>query len=177
MSPTTPGPTAFPFAQDSIWLILQGKPSELYSMLAVVCSSWSAVNVGTSKRCIANAAGDTSLLYVAEANSMCARLFESNSLYIFSTKPIHNHSCIKQSMLRDVLWDSIGKSHSKTMSVLRTVLLAVLIVAMGGTFFIEQPGGSYMEYYEKLRWLYKVVPVIWLGYKLYILMAASIYHA
>ena len=43
---------------------------------------------------------------------------------------------------------------------LRTVLLALLITAMGGAFFIEQPGSSYMEFYDKMRWLFDTVPVI-----------------
>ena len=43
---------------------------------------------------------------------------------------------------------------------LRTVLLALLITAMGGAFFIEQPGSSYMEFYDKMRWLFDKVPVI-----------------
>ena len=43
----------------------------------------------------------------------------------------------------------------------RCCLLCLLIVARGGTFMLEQPGGSYMEYYDKLRWLYSHVPVFW----------------
>lgn len=37
-------------------------------------------------------------------------------------------------------------------------MLALLCVARGGTFLIEQPGGSLMEYYEKLVWLFDRVP-------------------
>lgn len=45
---------------------------------------------------------------------------------------------------------------------LSVVLLALLVVARGGSFMVEQPGGSYMEYYDKMMWLYQRVPVIWL---------------
>ena len=45
----------------------------------------------------------------------------------------------------------------------RSVLLALLIAARGGTFLIEQPGGSYMEFYDKMAWLYDKVPVFWLS--------------
>lgn len=45
---------------------------------------------------------------------------------------------------------------------LSVVLLAILITACGGTFLIEQPGGSYMEFYDKMEWLYRQVPVTWL---------------
>ena len=43
----------------------------------------------------------------------------------------------------------------------RCCLLCLLIVARGGTFMLEQPGGSYMEYYDKMIWLYSQVPVFW----------------
>ena len=39
------------------------------------------------------------------------------------------------------------------------MLLAILAVARGGTFMIEQPGGSLMEFFPKLTWLYKQTPV------------------
>ena len=45
--------------------------------------------------------------------------------------------------------------------LLSSVLICILIVARGGTFFLEQPGGSYMEYFDKMRWLYERVPVSW----------------
>lgn len=44
---------------------------------------------------------------------------------------------------------------------LSVVLLAVLITARGGSFLIEQPGGSYMEYYDKMQWLFDRLPVSW----------------
>lgn len=46
-------------------------------------------------------------------------------------------------------------------SQLSVILLAVLICALGGTFFIEQPGGSYMEFYDKMEWLYARLPAPW----------------
>lgn len=39
------------------------------------------------------------------------------------------------------------------------MLLATLISACGGSFFIEQPGGSLIEYYDKMVWLFRRVPV------------------
>ena len=49
-----------------------------------------------------------------------------------------------------------------SMQTLRMVLVALLVASRGGSFMIEQPGGSMMEYYEKMRWLYDVIPVLWL---------------
>ena len=41
---------------------------------------------------------------------------------------------------------------------MRCVLLALLVAARGGSFMLEQPGGSMMEYYDKLVWLAGRVP-------------------
>ncbi|CAK9065014.1 unnamed protein product, partial [Durusdinium trenchii] len=105
-----------------IWLVLQCAEQDFFSLLAVVCSSWSPVNIATSKRSVAYPSGNTALAYVAEANCMCAR----------------------------------------------SVLIALLIAARGGTFFVEQPGGSYMEYYDKMQWLFDRLPVYkvrwWMGH-------------
>ncbi|CAE7829649.1 unnamed protein product [Symbiodinium sp. CCMP2592] len=46
----------------------------------------------------------------------------------------------------------------------RTVLLAVLITALGGTFMIEQPGSSLMRYYFRMQWLFRQLPASWLFY-------------
>lgn len=67
---------AIVFLRICIWLILQSSPGNFYCLLAIVCSSWVPVNLATSKRSIAYPDGNTSRAYVAEANSMCARLLD-----------------------------------------------------------------------------------------------------
>lgn len=57
-----------------IWLVLQCRAGDFFTLIAIVCSSWVPVNIATSKRSIAFATGNTSLSYVAEANCMCSRL-------------------------------------------------------------------------------------------------------
>lgn len=44
----------------------------------------------------------------------------------------------------------------------RTILLMVLIVARGGTFFLEQPSSSLMSKYFRFEWLIKQVRAFWL---------------
>lgn len=104
-----------------VWLVLQAAESDFYAIIAVVCTSFCAVNVGTHKRSIAYPDGDPRYSYISDGNCMRAR------------------SC----------------------------LLALLICARGGTFFLEQPRGSLMEYYDKLQWLTRRLPVYrivwWMG--------------
>ena len=52
-----------------MWIVLNMRPNDSLLVLATVCSSWSSINVGTSKRSILLPEGDTSLAYVARANS------------------------------------------------------------------------------------------------------------
>lgn len=58
----------------AVWLILQGKHSGFFVLLAVVCGSWTTTNTGTSKRSVAFPEGNTSLAYIVEANQMTSRL-------------------------------------------------------------------------------------------------------
>ena len=44
--------------------------------------------------------------------------------------------------------------------LLRCCLIGLLVACRGGSFMVEQPGGSYMEYYDKMVWLYSKVPVV-----------------
>ena len=55
-------------------LCLCGRPAEAAFVIAVVCSSWSAVNLATSKRSVLTPFGDQSLTSVRSANRMVARL-------------------------------------------------------------------------------------------------------
>lgn len=60
----------------------------------------------------------------------------------------------------EISWQNKQQPKPFYIPALRTVLLCVLITAMGGAFLIEQPGSSYMEFYDKMRWLYEHIPVI-----------------
>ena len=42
---------------------------------------------------------------------------------------------------------------AQTLPLRRTVLLILLTVATNGTFVLEQPSGSLVEYFPRFRWL------------------------
>lgn len=58
----------------ALTLCLSGKPSLALFIIAVVCSTWSAVNLHTSQRDILTPYGDRSRASVNGANRMVARL-------------------------------------------------------------------------------------------------------
>jgi hypothetical protein len=53
--------------------IMQGKSNELFTVFAVVCSSWVAISKGTSGRSWLSPLGDESYQFVREGNIMVAR--------------------------------------------------------------------------------------------------------
>ena len=57
----------------AIALCLSGRPQEALFIIAVVCSSWSAVNIATSQRDILTPLGDISRASVRCGNRMVAR--------------------------------------------------------------------------------------------------------
>ena len=58
----------------AIVLCVAGKPEATLYVLAVVCSSWSAVNLATSKRDVLTPYGDENVTSVRTGNRMVARL-------------------------------------------------------------------------------------------------------
>jgi hypothetical protein len=62
-------------ARICVWLVLQAAESDFYAIIAVVCTSFCAVNVGTHKRSIAYPDGDPRYSYISDGNCMCARTF------------------------------------------------------------------------------------------------------
>lgn len=63
-----------PMLRLAVTLCLCGRVQEALFIIAVVCSSWSAVNLHTSQRDILTPYGDWSRPSVAGANRMVARL-------------------------------------------------------------------------------------------------------
>ena len=56
-----------------VWAVLNMKPNASLLVMAVVCSSWSRINVGASRRSILLPEGWRKLQYVTTANSMMSR--------------------------------------------------------------------------------------------------------
>lgn len=72
----------------AIKLCLHGRLGEALYVVAVVCSSWSAVNKGTSQRDVLTPLGDPSITGVRAGNQMVSRL---ESLGFASTR-----ACFKE---------------------------------------------------------------------------------
>ena len=162
-----------------IWLVLQCRHADFFGLLAIVCSSWVPINIATSKRSVALPEGNTALSYVANANCMCSRFlglqFCVRSVdwhFVYSRSQGHSFTCtmffnflctcvVHKYFSGGVLLTIVFMICTWFSQHLSTVLICALICARGGTFFLEQPGGSYMEYFDKLQWLYERVPVSW----------------
>lgn len=56
-----------------VWTLLNCDPTGFAAMLAVVCTSFSSINVGTSKRSPVTPLGDVGLAYVRVGNMLMAR--------------------------------------------------------------------------------------------------------
>ena len=68
----------------AVALCLSGRPQEAFYVIAVVCSSWSAVNNGTSQRDILTPLGAQMLPGVRAGNRMVARRVKDEFSYILN---------------------------------------------------------------------------------------------
>ena len=130
-----------------VWLLLNCRQGSFYALFAPVCSSWVGVNQATSRRTIAFPWGDLTKEYIVRANTMCSRL----GRWLYEVCLIVLCMCYRPSKA------PANPSHMPKLG--RTVLLCALVTALGGSFFVEQPGSSLMEYYDKMVWLSRVLPV------------------
>lgn len=69
LPPLKPGP----HPRVAVALLLQGQYGQAMTLLAIVCSSWSVVNLATSQRDVLVPRGNQSLLHVRRGNLMTAR--------------------------------------------------------------------------------------------------------
>lgn len=153
-----------------IWLLLSCKEDSFCLLMAVVCSTWCSANIGTSRRSLVYATGNTRHKSVAEANGMCARcLCCAPARCCF---PLFLHINIWNFQLPILQQLLHTPPHGWK---LRAVLLALLCVAHGGSFMLEQPGSSMMEFYEKMQWLYKQVPAFQLQAACHITMVVCLH--
>ncbi len=52
---------------------MKGKRYDFLAWFGIKCSTWVAVNAGTSKRCVCNSIGDLFVASVAQGNKMLER--------------------------------------------------------------------------------------------------------
>ena len=162
-----------------IWLILSAA-DQFLMMAATVCSSWVAVNAGTSRRSRIFPEGDESKAYIRSANAMCSRtpkyqnrMHINISLYLGDDANHYAHwfaSLLQQ--IHDLYthtdfyivhgflkFPSTLRARPDSSKPARTCLLNVLAVIAGGTILVEQPGSSVMEFYNRFRWMCGLFPV------------------
>lgn len=73
--------------------ILNAKPGAFAVLLGVVCSSWTVVNQGTSRRQICHPLGREDLQYVHRANVMISRHFSCKHVWCSSKWHTMDHYC------------------------------------------------------------------------------------
>ena len=73
--------------------ILNAREDSYVAVFAVVCTSFTAVNVGTHKRSPLNPEGDVSLGYVRTGNLLLARKLGLQSNYVLTHLVKQNASC------------------------------------------------------------------------------------
>ena len=113
----------------AIWVLLNTSPAGFFCLLAVVCTSFSAMNVATSKRSPCTPFGDTTLPHV---RATCSHFFRN---YFF---PSHHVNYIL--------------SHTEVGNLLlsRSILLCYLAVCLNGALMLEQPSSSRLPWFP--RW-------------------------
>ena len=119
----------------AIVYILKMKPGDSIAWFAMKCSSMVHMNVGTSRRCPSNAAGDPTVRSVAESNCLLERNLGYDSSVIFVVGKVDK-------ML--ISW-CISFPHDSSQP--RTICLMMLVTAVGGVWCLEQPFSSVLELY------------------------------
>lgn len=119
----------------AIVYILKMKPGDSIAWFAMKCSSMVHMNMGTSRRCPSNAAGDPTVPSVAESNCLLERNLGYDSSVIFVVGKVDK-------ML--ISW-CISFPHDSSQP--RTICLMMLVTAVGGVWCLEQPFSSVLELY------------------------------
>lgn len=111
----------------AVWVVLNGDPAGFFLLLAVVCTSFSAMNIATSKRSPATPWGRTELLHVAVPRPFCVAS----------------------------LWHGGSWLSSKVGNCLlsRSVLLCFLTTCLNSVWMIEQPASSRLPWFPRMEHL------------------------
>ena len=120
----------------AVVFLLKAKVGDCISWLAIKCSSFTAVNRGTSKRSASNSVGDTSMPSVYQSNAMLERTTQF-CLILFACFYV-NENCVYPYILQ------FGKERCLFP---RTILLLMVSAANFGVWILEQPGNSVLEFY------------------------------
>ncbi len=125
------------------WAIMNGDPTGFFCLFAVVCTSFSAINVGTSRRTPSTPMGDTTKKYVRDT------WLVFTSVLGVLIKPQWSIIGIHVVKISEKHWKTNAKDANTMVS--RCLLLAYLAVCLGGCFMIEQPASSRLPWYPKFE--------------------------
>ena len=123
------------FIRLCIWVLLNTDASGFFLLLAVVCTTFSAINVATSRRTPSTPFGDTSLQYVRV--SWLFFMFWKLSSFPWWYFSFH---CLP-----------IAPCQEGNMLLARSILLCYLCMALGGTWMIEQPASSRLPWFPRFE--------------------------
>ena len=129
-------------------LCMSGRPQTALFIIAVVCSTWSAVNLHTSQRDILTPYGDTTRTSVNSGNRMVARLVivsrwgnqfdkKKRGLLILHGTP---YFCI----ISSPLWPWCGPG--------RVALMLLLLQCLQQHWFVENPASSCLLLHPWMNW-------------------------
>lgn len=124
-------------------MALQGKLNEAVTFWGICCCSWIHMNSGTSKRDYLTPMGCESFQGVQKANLMVSRLDDCWSLLLLKIWRL------PVGVVNKFIYDI----SSWVFFPLRSILLMLLCVAMGGTVVIENPGSSMIWLHLRFQWL------------------------
>ena len=120
--------------------IMAGCWDDLLCTLGVCCSSWVAVNRGTSRRSEVNAMGDSSRPSVQSSNLMVSRSATCQSLMSQYLCPARKYIFCADFMLCG-----------------RVALLLLLIHVANGVFILENPASSLIFKHDRMIWLIQLL--------------------
>ena len=134
----------------AIALCISGRYEEAFYVIAVVCSSWSAVNTATSKRDVLNPYGDQSLLGVRCGNRMVVRRGDPGYTTDLELKHVHK----KRSVW---LFSHTLQTYKPSAPMLRVALLLVFLEFLGQSWMVENLGSSCILLHPWHRWAIKTI--------------------
>ena len=124
--------------------LLKCKMMRFLATFALRCSSFTPVNRGTSARCPCASLGYQNYPSVSESNKLTCRNsafgFRYN-IFGFSFGKLYRLFCLG------------GFGYMNKPLKLRTILLCLVTTALGGCYFVEQPGGSCLRFFPPFRQL------------------------
>ena len=119
--------------------ILQSDPSGFVAWFGILCSTWSAMSRGSTRRSYLCPLGLESVQCVAEGNIMVARCHVNNTYF-------DPHVTRSPST-----YTAVGPA--------RCCLMMALITCLNGIYILEQPRQSLLYRHPRFRWLTCIQPV------------------